>query len=1591
MPTIQYGSKSITVPDGLTDEQQVELLMDNSEGAKIPSYSNPMPSNQPVDHAASGIDPATLQNDQKWLDASRVMYKQHHGVDFDGTTEELANYGLNNISYFNYNTMGMAVNAAALNSASKEEKESFLYLMDTFDKTNMSWAGAGRFIGAAATDPVTYLGLGTLGIGLAGKAVGETVSKAAIRSAIQASIEAGIQSGAQSAIKQEAKINAGGQDEFSYGEVAKDTLVGGAFGAILGGGVGAAAAKWFPKKTPSGIPLSTLEEKPREMAPRLFGKVDPAQPGEIAVDIGSKLDKASRQEREFAALEPTPPKLPEGVSEAEAEALTRLHEAAQFHGEKIDLEQELAGLRERNRTEPRDVQVGEQTYTLDDNKPKDIDYEGLKVSEDEKAALEDIKAKHEAKAEAAGPVEDNRPRAKSLHAEQLPNLIKQHWETSWHDVSDNDAHIDTPDWFGNVKQTLDDMARALGMEPPTLHHGNPKDDGLGGVAYSHGHIILSRLSDGNKALIDGLHELGHQMEYAVLRSSPQEVQDAIRAAWREHKKLYGTGKTFEEHRPLTGSPFEDAIKGRPVDPQDDPYLHGYITDFSEWFAEQVQRHLTTKVEPTNVIEKFFQGIAEKWKLIYEKVTGKVPLHDEVVKFIESNWHGDLLKGFDKTLDLSKELDNLRAGAKEVDLLKDVDLRMPDPVDRVMRAIRDISPESGPPFKPHPQGKLEGEAVTPASILVGMDKRQITNYVQELVAKAVTPEQSLRLSAAFRVATNQLEAKAFNMWANYKLITDPAEKAAAFRELVKVEKLRDNIKAGDLYLSSMEGSALAQRRGSINTGEFRGVSEESILAEWIGDPALASPTEREAAKREYYRLVSGFYERAAAAAKVKALKDQLDNAVGEYFNGGGKFEDIMKLYKEMKEEQLKAADRDSKEFNLFKDSAKRILNDVNQVIISTVFSPATLMVNTIPSLVKTVAFPAFNALVKGPTDEAVMKEMLTFYHTMYNNIGVSWQMAKASWQFERSLMMTENYGNRFMEGAQGTGILDNRLGRALRFFPRVLTATDEFFQSMNYRGYVMGEAHYAAVRDANKAIAEGRMKASEKDAYVTMKLQQASDHMFANVQDKAHLLEWTAEVGRERGLSGKELDDWVKQQLTDHGHLMKEVSSESGSRYVEDLLFKRRFSGEGGMSEAAKKYEDYANNNPWMRTIGQLFFRTPVRVFEEGIRMTPGINLFAPNYLNDLRGVNGQAPQVRAMREAMLGFAITQWVMVQYASGNITGGGPMDYKTRRDMEGAGWQAYTLKTPAGDLNFRNLDPFVTPMKIIVNMMDNLAQLQHDKATGNVKPNAESEAMAMLGVAVGAVMRSVKDANLWDGINQMWAAGEKSVDPEHSGIDKFMVHFLGQKAAYVVPSVVSKSIGTQQTQLTNPASIWQYVEAKYAPNSTSVAHIHDALGNIRTQANPVSKLVGIQLSDEHMRQGGRSQKEIEVLRELAKLSVAGKTNFEMPTKDKALAPAVDDLRTTMTNDGKLTLYDRVNQFVRGSDMTDKLHTALVGKEHLPVAARVAEAKKIISAYRKQAFIKLWSEKTGMREDFIAQKRFEAESKAGFRDSNALPYLND
>ena len=189
------------------------------------------------------IDPKSLNADQDWLKASMLMYQFWERKPYEGTQDDLAEWGKDSLGNFNYNLVSMAEIANALRNASQEEKEAFLYMMDTYDNTNISWEGTGRAFKGIATDPTTVVGIGTLGIGFVGKAVGKQAVKQGVRkiildsmarTGIAAGIEGAVFSAADSSIRQGVEVSAGRRTEIDLSKIGVDATIGAAAGVVLG-------------------------------------------------------------------------------------------------------------------------------------------------------------------------------------------------------------------------------------------------------------------------------------------------------------------------------------------------------------------------------------------------------------------------------------------------------------------------------------------------------------------------------------------------------------------------------------------------------------------------------------------------------------------------------------------------------------------------------------------------------------------------------------------------------------------------------------------------------------------------------------------------------------------------------------------------------------------------------------------------------------------------------------------------------------------------------------------------------------------------------------------------------------------------------------------------------------------------------------------------------------------------------------------------------------------------------------------------------------------------------------------------------------
>ena len=145
------GTVVRNVPDDITQEELLARVasFNSQQGAATQA---PTQGYKPFATVRKDIDPATLNTDPDWLRASRMMYEMWERKPFQGTDEQLAEWGKDSMGYFNFNLVSMAQIAKAVTDSTQENKEAFLYMMGTSTDNHRK-----RSISHAQTDTLASL------------------------------------------------------------------------------------------------------------------------------------------------------------------------------------------------------------------------------------------------------------------------------------------------------------------------------------------------------------------------------------------------------------------------------------------------------------------------------------------------------------------------------------------------------------------------------------------------------------------------------------------------------------------------------------------------------------------------------------------------------------------------------------------------------------------------------------------------------------------------------------------------------------------------------------------------------------------------------------------------------------------------------------------------------------------------------------------------------------------------------------------------------------------------------------------------------------------------------------------------------------------------------------------------------------------------------------------------------------------------------------------------------------------------------------------------------------------------------------------
>ena len=686
-------------------------------------------------------------------------------------------------------------------------------------------------------------------------------------------------------------------------------------------------------------------------------------------------------------------------------------------------------------------------------------------------------------------------------------------------------------------------------------------------------------------------------------------------------------------------------------------------------------------------------------------------------------------------------------------------------------------------------------------------------------------------------------------------------------------------------------------------------------------------------------------------------------------------------------------------------------------ISGVFSTSTIVFNTVWPLMKTHFYPLLDATFSDPLKKLTWQKNLRVYSQMAGSMKAAMVSARAAAAHEQTFLTRDP--TRFLEGGVK---VDKVLGSAraaqfMRFFPRLVGSSDAFNQEIAAVSVLTANAFDQLADIGTKNGLKGKGLTDFIDNNIQKEINKGYDF---HITEKK--LKPIFETGTRRGYTGKKLEDYVQGEIDRLGkgafkslgdgagskeiretaeQLFKEGTLESKAAAkalmaeadsmdamgdeallaVQTLLYKKDFKKggkgfTGKVEHGAAVYEDFAKANAWAKITGNYFFRTPAWLFNESLRLTPGINSLLPQFKNDLGGANGPGRQARAKTEAAVAYAWMTYVMTKFAQGQISGSANTDYTMTGEKNTSTMRPLTIKDPfffdgGKEVSFARWEPLRIPATIVTNVLQGYLDHQEKINMDGIKddgllPDAVSSG---IGIAFATAISAIRDSAMTQGITDAISTGVKATGYlSETGQDQekafdVLSDFVVKKLLAVIPSTIKK---TQEAmgadEIVQPKTKYQKFHAMIDPNWAGLPRRYDTFGHIMQREAAYTQVTGFGAAYADDLKQGRSDDHMKANNFLAELEAQGFGNLTRQKIKDSQFPG-KDLRTIQVqyNDREMSLFDAM--MLEMADDNGVLISSIVfyaDATQLPLGsplntsthgARVTETKKLISDARKRA----------------------------------------
>ncbi len=301
-----YGDFAASLPESISDDHR-RLAWRSAQAVRtrqdLETYLAEMPESIPQDdpealYFKQKVDVEALPYVPGYTAAVRDVYRHWEGKEFEGTDEELVDFGLELMSMFNTNFAvqgGLVLRAL---QGPPEFKQGLYDMMVVDQNTAMTWGHFGRGVIGWATDPTTYLTFGAAA--QAAKAPAKTMLMRMLRASLGGAAVAGPEAGVTTTIddyfRQKVEVEAGTREGIDLGRLGTSTLVGVGAGALLGGTMGAGAEAAGPAIKWAARQVADARARYKtDPAGALFPDVLGGVEGKVGKDIKADAARAERK------------------------------------------------------------------------------------------------------------------------------------------------------------------------------------------------------------------------------------------------------------------------------------------------------------------------------------------------------------------------------------------------------------------------------------------------------------------------------------------------------------------------------------------------------------------------------------------------------------------------------------------------------------------------------------------------------------------------------------------------------------------------------------------------------------------------------------------------------------------------------------------------------------------------------------------------------------------------------------------------------------------------------------------------------------------------------------------------------------------------------------------------------------------------------------------------------------------------------------------------------------------------------------------------------------------------------------------------